>query len=117
MNTNIKIKEGFQQVCVWPGVLVREGEEKDVTDFFLKEMSTRIQFLETIVTEPDMEDGYPVEGTGGRHDILFAVHNDDVANFAVPRLKMGIRWIEDVYGNGHGDIYPDRVSEYRCWKY
>jgi len=27
--------------------------------------------------------------------------------FAVPRLQMGIRWWEDVLGNGNGELYPE----------
>ena len=84
--------------------------------FFLEEMGVRVQYLEEVYTAPDMENGFPVEGTGGRCDCLFAVHGDDVAKFAIPRLQMGIRWLEDVYGNGGGSLYPERVAEYQCWE-
>jgi hypothetical protein len=29
--------------------------------------------------------------------------------FAVPRLQIGIRWWEDVLGNGGGELYPEFV--------
>jgi hypothetical protein len=76
--------------------------------------------METITTGPDRdENGNASFETGGRVDTIFAVHDDDVMKFAVPRLAMGIRWIEDVLDNEAREtehsIYPDRVKEYRTW--
>ncbi len=113
---NKPLNEGFQQVCVWPGTLVGAEQVQEFEQFFKDEMGVRVQYLEEISTAPDYKNGYPVEGTGGRNDVLFAVHGDDVMQFAIPRLKMGIRWLEDVYGNGHGALYPERVAEYKCWE-
>jgi hypothetical protein len=105
---NKQLNNGFTQVCVWPSTLV-DGDIAGLTQFFLDEFNTRIQYLEEIVTGADST------GPGGRNDVLFAVHDDDVMKFAVPRFKLGVRWIEDVYGNGHGALYPERVAEYQCW--
>lgn len=106
----------FTQVVVWPGTLVGQSNVADFEKFILDELGTRVEYLEEVVTYPDMDDnGQPVEGTGGRNDLFFAVHKEDIAKFAVPRLAYGMRWIEDVYGNGHGDLYPLRISHYRTW--
>lgn len=112
---NIELKEGFKQVCVWPGTIVGKDEAQNFEEFFLEQMKVRVQYLEDLYTNPDQENGHPVEGTGGRCDCFFAVHDDDVMKFSVPRLSMGIRWIEDVYSNGHKHLYPARVAKYRCW--
>lgn len=115
MAKNVELKKDFVQVCVWPGTIVGKDCIKEFEHFFESEMDVRVQYLEEIYTNPDIEFGMPVEGTGGRCDCLFAVHIDDVMKFALPRLKMGIRWLEDVYGNGHGHIYPARVVDYMTW--
>ena len=105
----------FTQVVVWPGTVVGAAEVTNFENFILEELGTRCKYLEEILTAPDMKNGYPVEDTGGRNDLFFSVHKDDIAKFAVPRLAYGMRWIEDVYGNGGGDLYPERISEYRSW--
>jgi hypothetical protein len=77
---------------------------------------TRVQYLREVETGPDRDDfGRAVEGTGGRNDVLFAVHEDDIGKFAVPRFHYGMRWLDDVYGNGHGDLYPADVRDLLCW--
>lgn len=111
---NVTLKEGFHQVCVWPGTIVEEPEIEDFVRFFRAEMNTRVQFLETVITGPDLENGVPVPGTGGRHDVFFAVHDEDVSKFAVPRLSLGIRWIEDALAGSMG-IWPERIREYATW--
>jgi len=109
----------FGQVCVWPGTVVKtaraEGDSvKDFEEHVRKEFGVRVMYLEEITTAPDIENGKPVEGTGGRNDLFFAVHNEDVEKFAVPRLSVGIRWIGDVLSkeNYLSPIYPERVFEY-----
>ena len=121
--SNVKLNTGFSQVCVWPGTLiVAEGatvspaDIKLFTDFFVDQMGCRVQYLESIVTQPDRNArGNPINGTGGRTDVLLAIHDEDVAKFALPRLRVGIRWLEDVYGNKHGNLYPARVVDYMTW--
>lgn len=107
----VMLKEGFHQVCVWPGTIVQESEIADFVRFFQLEMNTRVQFLETVVTGPDLEGGVPVPGTGGRHDVFFAVHDEDVGRFAVPRLSLGIRWVEDAL-MGSAAIWPEHIRDY-----
>ena len=117
MGSNIARNENYNQVCVWPGTILPETHiEKFVNHF--AENGYRVQHLETIKTGPDRdENGAPVEGTGGRSDVFFAIHDEDVMKFALPRFQMGIRWVEDVLDNeSEGfSLYPSRVSEYRTW--
>lgn len=112
---NVALKKDFSQVCVWPGTIVGQAAIAELEEFFKDELGVRVQYLEEIYTNPDYEFGIAVEGTGGRCDCFIAVHNDDVMKFAIPRLKMGIRWLEDMYGNGHGGLYPERCVAYMCW--
>lgn len=118
MKENVKKNKEYSQVCVWPGVLL---EEKDVADFeeqFLKQLDTRIQYLETIKTKPDQnESGSIIEGTGGRSDVFFAVHDADIRKFAILRLEFNIHWLEDILApiNYRSPIYPERVRDYQTW--
>lgn len=115
MEKNVEKLEGYDQVCVWPGTYLEEKDVEKFESFFKDAFQTRVQFLEQIETFPSTDDnGNDIEGTGGRTDIFFAVHNDDVLKFAVKRLELGIRWIEDVLdpSNYQSKIYPDRVYNY-----
>lgn len=102
--------QGYTQVCVMEGTTLGDSPVDEFEKFF-KDQNYNIKFLEEVTTLPDVEDGRVVEGTGGRHDLFFYIHNDDIVRFAVPRLQMGIRWWEDVLGNGHGNIYPQEVLD------
>lgn len=115
---NVERKKGFEQVCVWPGTLIKENEIKDFEEWILNEFKTRVQYLETIETEPDIKNGKITEGTGGRHDVFFAIHKEDVGKFSIPRLLFRIRWVEDVLskGNYKNKIYPKRVFKYKTWE-
>jgi len=108
---NVALQSGFSQVCVWPATVV--GGKKKQAEFVKWIESNfdgvRVQYLEEIKTLRDDT------GPGGRNDLLFAVHQDDVAKFAIPRLQYGIRWIEDVYGNKQGHLYDARIAEYKSW--
>ena len=95
----------FNQLCVWPGTIVGKDQIKDFEKFFKDEMGTRVKYVEEIETLPTPDE----EGTGGRNDAFFYVHDEDIDKFAIPRLSMGIRWWEDVLGNGNGVLYPQEV--------
>lgn len=117
VESNPKRPIDYSQVCVWPGTLMtnKDGTEyspQDFENFMIQTFGVRIKFLEVIFTNPDSGD--PI-GSGGRSDVFFAVHNEDIAGFAFPRLQYGIRWIEDVYGNDQGYLYPERVRDYCTW--
>lgn len=116
---NVAINEGFGIVCVWPSTLMPEAESRESSieefeKFFLDNLQVRVQFLEQIFTKPDKGD---VSGeTGGRSDIFFALHNEDVAKFTLPRFQYDIRWLEDVVARINGyhknPLYPGRILDY-----
>jgi hypothetical protein len=115
---NIKLLPNFTQVCVWPGIIIKENEIPEVIEWFENQFDVRIQYLETIVTLPDKsENGNDIPETGGRHDAFIAIHNDDIDKFTIPRFSIGVRWIEDVLNNHNytSPIYPERVFEYKSW--
>jgi hypothetical protein len=77
---------------------------------------TRIKYETEVRTLPDVDDyGVVIPETGGRNDVFFYAHADDIEKFAVPRLKAGIRWWEDVVGyNDNSHIYPkDILDKYK----
>ena len=81
----------FNQLCVWPATTLGDSAPQDLVDFFQEKFNTRIQFEQEVITNPDLDSkGYPVKDTGGRADLFFYVHDDDIAAFAVPRLAMDI---------------------------
>ena len=99
----------FNQLCVLQGCLMPKGGTKELESFFKNEMGVTIKFETEVKTLPDPGDlGMK---TGGRNDIFFYIADDDIMKFAVPRLQMGIRWWEDVLGNGNGKLYPTEVLE------
>lgn len=121
---NIKQNKSYNQVCVWPGTILPTDQIESFVNHFA-EQGFRIQYLETIMTAPDRdENNLTVESTGGRSDIFFAIHDDDIMRFAITRLQMGIKWIEDVLDNESSEmrlaareysIYPEHVEAYRKW--
>lgn len=117
--TTVERSEGFGQVCIWPGTLIEEKEIPTFEAWMQEKFGVRVQYLETIETKSDLDDsGFEVPGTGGRHDVFFAIHGEDIGKFAIPRLSVGIRWLEDAISgvNGGNRLYPERVTEYVTWK-
>jgi hypothetical protein len=106
------MEKDFTQLCVWPGTVLGDSTPKDLEDFFLNEMGVRVKYHTEVETLPDVENGKAVPDTGGRNDLFFFVHNDDIPKFAVPRLQMGIRWWEDVIVyNDNKNLYTDQFLE------
>ncbi len=108
---NITLNEGYKQVCVWPGTIVGKTQVADFEKSMVEMFNLKYppQYLEEVLT-------YPTEdGEGGRNDLFFTIHSEDITRFAVPRLSYGIRWIEDVYLNGGANLYPSRISKYISW--
>ena len=107
---NVKRKERYEQVCVLQAVLVGTENAGDFEALVAEKFGgVRIQYLEEVKTHPG--DG----GEGGRNDVFFAVHDDDIGKFALPRLQAGIRWVEDVFSraNYRDPIYDERLKQYR----
>ena len=80
----------------------------------MSELGVRIKYHTEVETLPDLDErGNPVPDTGGRNDIFFFVHSDDIAKFAAPRLVMGIRWWEDVikYNDNSKHLYTPEFIE------
>jgi len=119
---NVARAPGYEQVCVWPGTLVGRDKVEEFEQFIKDEFGVSIQYLEEIKTKPDIDErGNPVPNTGGRNDVFFAVEKSGLGKFAVPRLKAGIRWLEDVldnerYRSPNYSIYPERVKDYYSWE-
>ena len=103
----------FNQLCVWPGTVLGESTPKDLEDFFKDEMGVRVKYHTEVETLPDVDDnGNILTGTGGRNDLFFFIHDDDIGKFSVPRLQMGIRWWEDVIVyNDNAHLYTEEFIE------
>ena len=98
----------FNQLCVLQGTIMPEGGAKELEAFFKNEMGVTVKFETEVKTLPDTPE---CTETGGRNDLFFYIADDDIGKFAVPRLQMGIRWWEDVLGNGNGKLYPREILE------
>ena len=111
---NQPIPSGYSTICVWPGTNLGNNTAGEFEKFIAKDYGVSAKFLEVITTGPALKDGFPVPDTGGRTDLFFAVKDEDVARFAVPRLQVGIRWLEDVLSSDNygSPIYPARVFGY-----
>jgi len=117
-----KIQEKpYSQVAIWGSTVVGKDKAKEFEDFMKSEYGVRVKYLEEIETFPDRDqNGSNIEGTGGRNDVFFSVHEDDIPKFAVKRFTMDppVRWIEDVIANQSEPLtmYPESVKEYRTWE-
>ena len=101
------MKKEFNQLCVWPGTVVGNSKkvQKDFIKFFKDEMGVTVKYETEVKTLADET------GPGGRNDLFFYIADDDIGKFAIPRLSMGIRWWEDVLGNGGGNLYTEEFLE------
>ena len=100
----------FNQLCVWHGTILGNSSVEDFEAFF-KDKGFRVKFAEEVVTNPDKDEfGNDVPETGGRHDLLFYIHDDDIPEFALKRFNLGIRWWEDVVKyNDNSDWYSEEI--------
>ena len=99
--------ENFNQLCVWEGTVVGKDQVSDFEKWIQDEFGVRAKYREEVLTLPTPNE----KGTGGRNDLFFHVHDEDIQKFAVPRLMVGIRWWEDVLGNGNGVLYPQEILD------
>ena len=95
----------YNQLCVWPGTQLGDHSSEEFESFILTELGARVRFIEEVITLPGNG------GEGGRNDLFFYVHDDDIGKFAVPRLSYGIKWWEDVVGNNQHRIYPKEIIQ------
>jgi len=108
------MEKKFNQLCVWPGTLLEENQIPDFINFFKDEMGVRVEYKTTLITKPDLDgNGNEEPETGGRHDVFFYIHDEDIPLFAVPRLSLGIRWWEDVirYNENSSHLYPQEFIQ------
>ena len=105
--------ENYQQVCVAEGTYLDNNSTTKDFERAFKELGFRVKYLEEVITLPDKDkNGYDIPGTGGRTDLFFVVHKDDVKEFGVFRLALGIRWWEDiVIYNNQGHRYPKEILD------
>ena len=109
-------KTVFNQVCVWRGCIVGKDHSQEFEEWMANEMGSRVKYIEEIETLPDMVNGEPVPETGGRNDLFFYVHTNDIPNFSIKRLQFGVSWIEDAISNmGSSIIYPEHVKDHCKW--
>lgn len=109
----------YSQVCIWPGTICTRDKIAEFEKFMLDELDARVKFLECTSTLPDADQyGYAIPDTGGRVDLIFAVHRGDISRFSVRRLAYSIRWIEDELAavNTSGrSIHLPHISQYKSW--
>ena len=110
----------FTQVVVWPSFAV--GKFVQQFNEFIKFIAdgSMVQYITEIVSP--FANGVDIPCTGGRNDLLFAIHEDDIIKFAVKRKAnekiIGMPemyWLEDFYDEGRADSYPDAISKLRGW--
>jgi len=110
MSKEIELKQDHDQVCVWLATVIQNAKDpmsvEDFEDYMLVELDYRVQYMFEYKTLPDNS------GEGGRNDVVFALHNDDVNRMMGDRLiRFGgdIKWYND-YKNNYGKQIP---SKYR----
>lgn len=103
----------FTQLCVIHGLILNEKEIAEFEEFILKEMGCRVKYHTQVKTNPDKDNnGNDVPETGGRNDLMFYIHSEDIPKFALPRMAMGIRWWEDVVKyNDNSYLYTKEFLE------
>ena len=103
------LKNPFVQLCVLEGTTLGDKTPKD----FEKQMcemfgGVEVKYHSQQTTFPSKDsNGKNVGETGGRNALFFYIHQKDISKFAIPRLQAGIRWWEDVLGNGNGHLYSE----------
>lgn len=105
----MKKKENkYHQLCMWPSTICDRDDINEFKQFFKKEFGVRVKYETQVLTLADVDNGRAVPDTGGRNDLFFYIHNDDISKFAVPRLQVGIRWWEDVIKyNDNSHLYTE----------
>ena len=94
----------YRQIVCWEGTELGVDDEAMFVDFVQGELALQhdVRVIGTVETLPGRN------GPGGRIDLFFIIHDDDVMRAATRRLKFGMRWISDCIApeNGGPGIYP-----------
>ncbi len=102
--------ENYNQICVWQGCSLGDTTIEEFESSMVEMFNVRVTFLEEIETVPTED------GPGGRLDILFKIHKDDIDHFAIPRLTVGIKWWGNVLDNSGEEYCSEITDKYsRCW--
>jgi hypothetical protein len=100
---NLKDKN-YNQLVIWRGTIVGEENIKEFEEFFHDE-GFRVKYATEFKTLAGNG------GEGGRQDVLFYIHDEDVKKFAMYRLKReGMSWWEDAIDN-ENKIFPERILD------
>jgi hypothetical protein len=94
------------------GTTLDGGSGTEFEDFF-KEQGFRVKFAEEVITLPDLDsNGNKIPETGGRTDLLFYIHAEEIGKFSIARLQFGIRWWEDVVSyNDNSHLYSQEILD------
>lgn len=94
--------QSYNQLCVWQGVTLASTTPEQFEKAW-KEMGFRVKFSEEVKRV-----------CSNQSILLFWIHDEDVMRFAVLRLKMGIRWWEDVvkYNNQKDWFTAETLKKY-----
>ena len=100
--------ENYSQVCIWPGTLLGDSSVEEFENFFKDNFDVKVKYLEEVKTNGNEE----LCEEGGRNDLFFAVADEDVVKFAMPKLQIGARWLEDVVKyNDNAYLYDQEILD------
>lgn len=100
----MKENNEYNQLCVWPGCVVGKVKKQNEFVAFMKdEFDVRVKYAEEFKTMPSNGE------EGGRNELLFYIHDNDIQKFAIKRLMYGISWWEDAKRN-YRTIYPYEIK-------
>ena len=101
----------YEQLCVWRGTIVGAERAKEFEDFMLSEFKAKVKYHCEEKTLPDST------GEGGRNDLFFFIHNEDIETFSLPRLAYGISWWEDINYNNKQHLYSQEFLKNNPFKW
>jgi hypothetical protein len=103
----------FTQLCVWEGILLGGFTTQEFENWMFDNFGARIKYETELKTLPDLDKyGNAIPETGGRNDVFFYAHAEDIPKFAVLRLQARIRWWEDVVKyNDNSHLYPKEILD------
>lgn len=103
----------FNKVAVWPATILCEPTKEQAIfdmEFSFAELGVRIKFAEETIVVP-----YPPKNeTGGRHDVLFYVHDEDISKFEELMESKHIEWFDDVISKGYSYMYHYTILRDYC---